>query len=786
MPLVRRALALVTVLAVVGLFQVWFMGLRPSNLTHRIPREDLIDSYVQALASGQSNLIGQREGWGPRILDASYFRGQVYVYYGIGPFVLLLVPWFKLTGTFLSPAVCIVAALLTGYAAQAWTLWTLFREDRRTAIDWLMPAGLSAAIVAGGTWSLMDMANIHQLESSAAFACTSLAIAFLATVFAREKLQAGALVGAAFSTGFIMACRPNCLPAVVSLVAVAGYLGWKKSTGPRREVKMLALVGLPLFLIGFGLAAWNYVRFESISEFGMSYGTGAEGRPSVVGFSLGNVVYNLHRYLFGGVRWGDYFPFIEGMREGPFPLPLNTHESLDQVYGSILLFPVLVFALAACWKKKSVGTVLLTAVAGNLLLLAGLGFGTYRYPVDYQGILALAAGLGICCIGDISNRTGRKLAMVAGVALLAFSGAACVCLTASISRTTALFDRKRPRDFAMLARGFNGIAYQWEKISRSGPGAIRLNLILPANKFGDSEPLLVCGALGLQDFLYLYYTGPGKIQIGFESMGQGGPVSAPVKIDYAQSHVVDITLGSLLPPDDHPLLRSIDPGDLSLARQCVRIAIDGKIVLEHLVQLHPTRSRIFLGESPDNDAFGRTFTGTLVREERALFRDSGIAAKWERGLFGPIAMKVKMELSDVGTSQPLVSIGNRPTGGMLILDCVSSTQARFKWVRYDGTTISSEAVNWVYGELHALQFDAGCLLPPVMSSAWNPEVPQAFRDDIKESMRVMVDGREVWGVKTKSFDVAPSMVRIGENAFLLPPVVESLQGRLIESERLGW
>jgi hypothetical protein len=177
---------------------------------------------------------------------------------------------------------------------------------------------------------------------------------------------------------------------------------------------------------------------------------------------------------------------------------------------------------------------------------------------------------------------------------------------------------------------FDNAAYALEWVLRTGPRALRIRLVLPTGRFGKSEPLMVCGDPGLEDFLYLYYTAPGLMQVGFESMGHGGPVSAPFPVDYGRPHVVDIVLGSFLPPDGHPWLGGVDKAELRKERGAVRVEVDGRVVLDGLAQPHPVEARMFVGESPDDAAFGRRFTGTLLQVDWPLLGGPGLPPLAER------------------------------------------------------------------------------------------------------------------------------------------------------------
>ncbi len=785
----RRAVVLLSILLGFAAFQGWVVDFRWSNVAHRRSSEDLADSYTAGLAQGHAYLVGTpMEAGSASGQDISGFKGQNYIYYGIAPFALLLVPWLWLTGSFLSSASCILLGLFGGYLAYGCALWLLFRDDGRPGVDGFLPAGYLAVVIGSGTWPLLAVARINEMESAFGYAALGAAVLGLVLALQGGRGRKWALGGAMFFGGLAVACRPNCLPAVAVIAGAAGYRAWRAEGTTGQGIKAALICSAPLVAIAVGLAGWNYVRFGSILEFGQSYGTGAMEHPAYAHFSRENVVYNLHRYLAGRANLAGYFPFIEGVREGPVPLPSATHEHVDQIYGSWILFPVLIGAAGAFRRnRRGLGTVLVIASAGNLLLLCGLGFGSYRYAPDYLGLLAFASGLGICAAAPMASPTGRRLVAAAVGSLLLWSGAAGLCELASISRATHPLTFARLPVLARLTGPIDRLTYRLEEALHAGPATIRITALLPRDQFGRDEPLLVSGEPGLEDFVYLRYPEPGRLQVGFESIGHGGPVTAPFPIDYGRPHVFDISLGSLLPPDDHPLLKSRSPGDVLLARGFVHIAIDGEPVLEGAAELHPTRSRLFWGASPDDPAFGRRFSGRLLRIERPRLREVGVYPQWDHAMFGPIAIVVKLNPAGATTTaQPLVSIGYRPRGAMLLLERMAPDRIRLQWVVGRQAAVLSPPIAWLYAREHTLELAAGPLLPPESSSVWGPAVPPETREERKRVLRCTVDGREVWRLDMAAPDAAPSSVRVGENGLSRPEVADVLDGHIISWSRGAW
>jgi hypothetical protein len=786
----RRLSIFAAIIFATGFFQAWFMGINLSTIATKHSNGALCDAYTGALASGQSYLRVQPDGPLPpashkyQILDASYYRDHVYLYFGITPFATLLVPWFKTTGTFLSESMCILVFEQIGYFMYGSALILIFRNDRRTKIDWIFAASLLTTIVAGGSWSLIARPDIYEIEVASGYACFASTVACLAAARTFRKGTKSFLGAAAFFLGVTMGSRPNYAPAVAVIAVAIGYYSWQSEYILSRKVRASLLCVAPLVLIGLILAIWNYMRFANIFEFGYKYTGFAQNNAILTHFSSGNIIYNLYRYLLGAFRIGHYFPFIDGIRDGPFEHQKGTNSYPDQVYGCLILFPVLFYTFFSMHRKQMLIGVLLLAAAGNLVLLSGLGYSTYRYPVDYLGAFAFAAALGIFNIARSANRVARFCSVGLLIPILSWSIVGCVCEAASIGRTTNLFDISRPIDFERLSRPFNAVAYRLEKLEHTGPRNIRINLMMPDNKYGHVEPILVAGDNGLQDFVYFYYISPGDIQVGFESTGYGGIVSASHKLDYMHPHIVELSLGSFLPPDSHPLLESLSIEDRSIARRLIHIEIDKQVVLEGIVNFHQTRSRIFIGESPDDAAFGARFSGKLLGIDRPLIKEGQIFPKWRASMFGPVTIVLTLHPGSLGVKQPLVSIGNRPQGGIFYIEQLAASKIRFGWKGYNQTSIYSCSVSCNYDRPHKIEFCAGSLLPPVDDGVW--PASRREREADKRMICCELDGVEVWRAVEETPDASPSSVIIGENGLMLTDVADMLNADITSVTREVW
>jgi hypothetical protein len=133
------------------------------------------------------------------------------------------------------------------------------------------------------------------------------------------------------------------------------------------------------------------------------------------------------------------------------------------------------------------------------------------------------------------------------------------------------------------------------------------------------EPLVVSGVSFKADFIYLYYTDDSHIQVGFEHTSYGGALTKPpIAIDYGAEHTVEIEIGSLYPPVDHPFYDGMNKSEIARLKHTLRVEIDGREVLAGSYDFYDASpGDVNVGRNPVSEAFGRRFTGQLLNLSRA-------------------------------------------------------------------------------------------------------------------------------------------------------------------------
>jgi hypothetical protein len=247
----------------------------------------------------------------------------------------------------------------------------------------------------------------------------------------------------------------------------------------------------------------------------------------------------------------------------------------------------------------------------QLLLMVPLAFGTFRYVADILPPILLISAF--CLQAVESNAAASRWRWPASLATAVLVCWSCVFGFLQSCALYDFFQYRHPDSFERVARVFNSPVFLFDSVLGRKPELPRLTLRLPQNRNGLDEPLLVMGSLSEQDFIYVNYAGPQSVRLGLEVMGHGGPVSDFIELDYSQPHELVLDLGTFYPPPRHPIYAGLGADRARELQGRARLVLDGKVVIERQVGLHPSHGLLFWGSSPDDSAFGSRFTGPVLK-----------------------------------------------------------------------------------------------------------------------------------------------------------------------------
>ena len=338
--------------------------------------------------------------YGPdRLHDLSYYKGRLYLYFGVTPALILFWPFVALTGHYLSHRLAVLVFCTIGFLASMGVLYAAWRRYFSELSMWVVAACALALGLATGVPVMLPQSSVYEVAISCGYMLTLLSLGAIWRALHESRKRSGWLSAASLAYGLALGARPSLLfGAVILLIPV--IQAWRE----RRPIwVMLIAAAGPILLIGLGLMLYNALRFGSPLEFGLHYQLAVERQAARQLFSLRYLWFNFRVYFLEPVRWGACLPFVHEAAVPPLP---QGHYEVEGAYGVLTNIPLVWLALGVplAWRGRTgheASTLRWFVMAMALLLgicalTVGLLFAAvYRYEVEFLPVLLLLAVMGI-------------------------------------------------------------------------------------------------------------------------------------------------------------------------------------------------------------------------------------------------------------------------------------------------------------------------------------------------------------------------------------------------------
>jgi hypothetical protein len=353
----------------------------------------------------------------------SYYRGRLYLYFGVAPALFVFIPWHLLSGDWLPHWVAVVFLCSAGLLVNMSLFHALKPRVFPGSPPWIM--AVATLILGLGSYAPLLAARADLWEVPIAFSYFSVSIALrcLWEAFEKPDRPAKWIAFASVAMGAAFAARPTALPnAAILLIPFV-------SRKTRGSLLAWTAAVVPLALCGAGVALYNALRFGGPFDFGLHYQLASVYVAKLHIFSPRYVWTNLQLYLFRGVEWSPVFPFAH---EPPQPVVPQHHGETEQISGALLNAPILWAALAVpalIRLRRNDRSLLLIAVSAawvalSSLLLMSFFFGACsRYQFEFVPELALLASVGVLAIESAWMLRLRAIIRCGWIPALAISSA---------------------------------------------------------------------------------------------------------------------------------------------------------------------------------------------------------------------------------------------------------------------------------------------------------------------------------------------------------------------------
>ncbi|HEV2329126.1 MAG TPA: tetratricopeptide repeat protein [Verrucomicrobiae bacterium] len=400
--------------------------------------EDSYNLLVQGFSAGQLNLkqdappelaklsdpydLNLNAPYIGTVNDLTYYKGKLYLYFGVTPALAFFWPYYAVTGHFLSEKAAVAFFMGIGFAAIAGILRGLRRRYFPETGKWIPVAG---TIMPGLALALTLPANVHETAITCGFAFAMLALAAIWAALHDSNRRLLWLALASLAYGLAIGARPTLFfGAAILLLPVLQAWGSVSRLQPAKVAGLFLAAAIPITCVGLGLMLYNFERFNNPFEFGWHYQLNSSYRaPSAHQFGLHYLWFNMRLYFLEPFNLSGQFPFLKSAPLPPTPPGYDLGNAAADG-GILMIYPVVLFALAVpmVWKRKLLGTALgWFAAACLILFIAGavtvsLFFASANtYELDFlPGLLLLALIGTYCAVQATAQSPGRRRLICAG------------------------------------------------------------------------------------------------------------------------------------------------------------------------------------------------------------------------------------------------------------------------------------------------------------------------------------------------------------------------------------
>jgi hypothetical protein len=702
----------------------------------------------------------------PYMLDAALYEGKYYLYYGVVPAALILLPYSWLTGHDITINVAVLFLCVTGYLFSM----ALYAAAKQRYFAKAAPIidVVTALVLGFGSMLplLVRRSAFYELPIAAGYTCIIIAIFCLYRAY-HHRNRAILWIGfASLFAGLSVGCRPSYIFALPTIAFAACWI-YRQTSGDKASIlrKLTVAAVLPAAVVGILLGLHNYARFGAPWDFGFKYGLNAffdTGKPLT---DASFVLPNLTWYYFTPPALSWYFPFLQPINAAHLP-PL--YYSDEAIHGQFLIFclaVVTLIGLVGVWRFKRpsfspLSSFLLSVIwigSINLVFLLIVGVRADRYMVDFQApFMIVITFAGAICSVRLGHNTIRRLWVV----VFSFFGIAAS--TANIFNAVELFDgfaHTRPETFRKLSYYGNYPSHFAEKLGLIHYGPIRFNVEFP-EKIGEVQaPLLVTGTPGKTDVVYAHQASQSSVIFHLLHSGYGGPNSKIYPFDPQKPQTVEIDLGSLYPPAAHPYFDGWNEADIKRLKTMARIVFNGETVIQTFIKTYDAPPNwINFGRNPAG--IDAPFRGKISAISRLKPRSADeLTALSQPGWF---RAKISFPSSLVRRGQPLLGSGVSGAGNLLFSEVLDKNKIRIGLDQWGGGATNSPPITIATDTEHVLEIFVGPqVLKKGIPQEW--EIPAESLRDVSEMIHVWLNGQLVWSVRTftnlDSYDVA----NLGQN-----------------------
>lgn len=355
--------------------------------------------------------------------DLSIYNSKIYIYWGITPLLLFYLPFNLITNLYLSDNTVVFISislifLLSLIILKYFFNTIFFKKDYKTYIIFY----LSTLLIGFGNYSLFlaIRPSICEVVISYAAALLLLSVYLFIKYTTETKHNEIIVFFIGLLLSFSVGCRPHYIIFIPLFYFLIIYTQYTKRKGISDILKTSLIFLLPCIIYGTVLALYNYLRFDSIFEFGWKYQLNHKlsyyYTPTIKDFLVG-----LKYHLF-------QFPEINKENYTIFSLVKVTSHRIgnELITGLIYIYPLSVLLVLSpilffikC-NKKIIILLLLSICSINFITACFFGM-IQRFVFEYVYILTILTLIILFIYYQNASKDTKNIIFISFIFLVIFT-----------------------------------------------------------------------------------------------------------------------------------------------------------------------------------------------------------------------------------------------------------------------------------------------------------------------------------------------------------------------------
>jgi hypothetical protein len=224
---------------------------------------------------------------------------------------------------------------------------------------------------------------------------------------------------------------------------------------------------------------------------------------------------------------------------------------------------------------------------------------------------------------------------------------------------------------------------------------------------------------------------------------------------------IRVSMGSLLPPDEHPLLADKSAGVTAALTRRLKIEVNGATLTDQVPWYAAAPGRVVIGPAASGSV-GAAGRGTAWRRDEAaiptLLKDAEAHAKTatdRRTRKGELVLRLSLPTRRVGAKEPLVVAGRPGRGDFLAIEYSAENTIRFLLDHWGSTLRHSAPLEIDPAQIQEVRITLESLRQTLPHGSSGRVVTGV--------VAITLNGRSVWREEAEFFGVDPIEVAVGRN-----------------------